>query len=334
VTASTDRPYPPLALASRVFGVTGWTSDPFRAYEEIGAQTSRALWRLLPDNWSFEGKRVLDFGSGAGRTLRHFLTDADVGEFWGTDIDPPSIEWLEGNLCPPLHAWQAEQSPPLGLEHGSFDLIWAISVFTHLTFNSTSWLLELHRLLKPDGLLIATYMGRWNSEWFTGEPWDENCIGRNVLNHTAAWDDGGPAVLMSDWWVRAHWGRAFHILEVAPQIHDMSWAVMRKRDVDLTTEDLERPADDPREIAALQNNIRQLQRELMRLTQAAERERDLALREREQSMSRLALRRLRVRILKLRSSRPASPVKPEMASPKSFAAPPQSDEGEPGSPAR
>jgi SAM-dependent methyltransferase len=240
-----------------VFCVTGWKSDPFRAYEEIGAQTARGIVGLLPDDWSFAGSRVLDFGSGAGRTLRHFLPEAETAEFWGADIDRPSIEWL--------HAWQCEEGPPLGLEHGSFDLVWAISVFTHLTDNSLPWLLELHRLLKPGGLLIATYMGRWNSEWFAGEPWDENRVGRNLLHHNRGWAVGGPAVLMSDWWVREHWGRAFEILDIAPEIHNMSWALMRKRDVELTTDDLERPGDDAREFAALRHNLRQLQREVVQL---------------------------------------------------------------------
>jgi hypothetical protein len=40
---------------------------------------------------------------------------------------------------------------------------------------------------------------------------------------------------------------------------------MRKRDVALTTEDLERPSDDPREYAALRHNVRQLQREIERV---------------------------------------------------------------------
>jgi SAM-dependent methyltransferase len=279
MTRSADHPYPPIELASRVFTVTGWKSDPFRAYEEIGAQTARALVRLLPDDWSFDGRRVLDFGSGAGRTMRHFLSEAETGEFWGTDIDRPSIEWLEQNLCPPLHAWHCEEGPPLGLEHSSFDLIWAISVFTHLTENSTAWLLELHRLLKPDGLLIATYMGRWNSQFFAAEPWDENRVGRNVLHHTRSWDLGGPAVLMSDWWVREHWGRAFEILEIAPQIHNMSWAMMRKRDVELTTDELDEPGSDSREWAALRHNLRQVEREVSRLEQQVAHER--ALREQE-----------------------------------------------------
>ena len=204
---------------------------------------------------------MLDFGSGAGRTLRHFLPEAKQGEFWGADIDQASVEWLEQNLSPPLNAWHCAAWPPLGLEHGSFDLIYAVSVFTHLTDNSSAMLLELHRLLKPGGLLIATYMGRWNSEFFANEPWDEDRVGRNTLYHSRPWDLGGPAVLTSDWWVREHWGRAFEILEIAPQIHNMSWAVMRKREVDLTDADLDRPGDDPREYLALQHNLLQLRRE-------------------------------------------------------------------------
>jgi SAM-dependent methyltransferase len=244
-----------------VFAVEGW-SDLDAAYTELGAQTKRQVVQLLPDGWSFEGKRVLDFGSGAGRTLRHFASEAESAEFWGCDIDSASIQWLQENLSPPFHAWRTTVNPPLGLEHGTFDLVYAISVFTHLTYNSSQWLLELHRMLKADGLLIATFMGRWTSDWFAGEPWVEDRIGMNVLHHNRGWDDGGPAVLMSEWWVREHWGRAFEIVEIAPQFQNFSWAAMRKREVELTTEDIERPSDDPREYAAVRHNVRQLQREV------------------------------------------------------------------------
>jgi SAM-dependent methyltransferase len=257
-----DLPLPPRHLAARVFGIEGW-SDPDAAYEQLGAQTKAQIVRLLPEGWSFAGKRVLDFGSGAGRTLRHFAEEAETAEFWGCDIDGPSIAWMQENLCPPFHAWQSAHNPPLGLEHGSFDLIYAVSVFTHLTDNSTPWLLELHRTLKPGGILIATFMGRWISEVFAKEPWIESRIGRNVLNHNRDWESGGPAVLMSEWWVREHWGRAFEILEIAPQFHNFSWAVMRKREVELTTDDIERPSDDPREYEAMRHNVRQLQREIV-----------------------------------------------------------------------
>ena len=149
--------------------------------------------------------------------------------------------------------------------------MWAISVFTHLTDASLPWLLELHRILRPGGLLIATYMGRWTSDALAGEPWDEDRIGMNVLRHANGWDEGGPMVLMSDWWVQAHWGRAFEIVEVAPLVHGQSWALLRRRDVALTAADLERPADDPREHAALRHNLRQVQREIEALRRDYER---------------------------------------------------------------
>jgi SAM-dependent methyltransferase len=258
---SADLPLPPRELAARVYALE-W-SDPDAAYLELGAQTKRQIVGLLPDDWSFEGKRVLDFGSGAGRTLRHFAEEAETAEFWGCDIDGPSIEWMQKSLCPPFHAWQMISIPPLALEHESFDLIYAISVFTHLADNSTPWLLELHRTLKPGGLLIATFMGRWTSEWFAKEPWVEDRVGRNVLYHHRDWDSGGPAVLMSEWWLREHWGRAFEVVHIVPEFQNYSWAVLRKRDVDVDPDEIERLSDDPREVAALRHNIRQLQREVV-----------------------------------------------------------------------
>lgn len=269
---------PPRDLASRVFGIETW-SDPERAYLELGEQTKEQIMRLLPEGWSFDGRRVLDFGSGAGRTLRHFAAEAERAEFWACDIDEPSVAWLEENLCPPFHAWRSAHSPPLGLEHGSFDLIYAVSVFTHLAHNSTAWLLELHRMLKADGLLIATFMGRWNSEFFAGEPWIEDRVGMNVLHHNRDWDSGGPAVLISEWWLRAHWGRAFEIVAIDPQFQNFSWVLARKREVSLTTDDLERPSDDPREFLALRHNVAQLQNELVRELDYQRRLHDVALRD-------------------------------------------------------
>ncbi len=266
MTAGQGPPFPPPNLVYRVYPVDEW-SDPLAVYEQMGAETKDAILELLGDEWSFTGKRVLDFGCGAGRTLRHFLAEAEGADFWGVDVDPASIAWLRRNLCPPVSARRIAHGPPAGLEPGSFDLIWAISVFTHLPqMTSLQWLLELHRLLKPGGLLIATYYGRWNSQFLAGEPWDDDKVGMNVLQHTRPWDEGGPVVLMSDWWVRAHWGRAFEILEVTPQFHNFTWLLMRRRDVELTTEDLERPEGDPREVAALRHNLRQLQREVEELT--------------------------------------------------------------------
>ena len=81
-------------LAARV-GATH--ADNLALYEEFGAETRDEILALLPSDWSFEGKSVLDFGCGAGRTLRHFLREAEIGEMYGCDIDSESIAWLDGH---------------------------------------------------------------------------------------------------------------------------------------------------------------------------------------------------------------------------------------------
>lgn len=253
-------------------------------YELFGDSTRGELLRLLPDDFDFTGKRVLDFGCGAGRTLRHFLAEAEQAEIWGADIDARSVEWLEANLCPPLHVVRTSPEPPLPFDSGSFDLIWAISVFTHLADTSLPWLAELHRLLAPGGLLIASYMGEWNSEAIAGEPWDPDRIGCNVLQHDQPWDRGGPMVLMSDWWVREHWGRGFEFAATSPRVHNQTWVLLRKRDAEISVADLEAPADDPREFEALRHNLAQVQAEVEALgSRLAERERFVADLERSRS---------------------------------------------------
>jgi hypothetical protein len=89
----------------------------------------------------------------------------------------------------------------------------------------------------------------------------------NVLRHDHPAIDGAPLVFISDWWLREHWGRAFEVLEIASEIHNQSWAVLRKRNVRLSLGDLERPGEDPREYNSLRHNLRQLQRELEEVKQ-------------------------------------------------------------------
>jgi SAM-dependent methyltransferase len=265
-------PYPPLDLANRV-GSLEAAQDPYAYYDELGLRARRSIMAALPKGFSFEGKRVLDFGCGAGRTLRHFLHEAEVAEVWGCDIDAESVAWLEQNLSPPLHVFHNAPEPPLELPDGSCDLIWAVSVFTHLVETWSSWLLELRRVLRPGGLLVATYMGEGMSELIAGEPWQEQRIGMNVLRYGQSWDLGGPMVLHSPWWIREHWGRAFEVLAItasgfaADPPAGQGTAVLRKSDAPAPTRDgLERvDPGNAAEICALRHNIAQQHEEIRSL---------------------------------------------------------------------
>jgi SAM-dependent methyltransferase len=269
--AEPDLPFPPLELANRVGSLAG-APRPLEYYDELGRSTRDGIVERMPSDWTFHGKRVLDFGCGAGRTLRHFAAEASAGEFWGCDIDEASIDWMKEHMAPPFQAFVNAAEPPLDQPDASFDLIWAISVFTHLSSSWSRWLVELHRLLKPNALLFVTFMGRGMSEEIAGEPWDENSFGMNVIKYGQSWDLGGPMIVHSPWWIEEHWGRAFEILSLEPDGFgakpwlDHGSVLMRRRDREIDAEELERIGErDPREPHALAHNVKQLHAEALEL---------------------------------------------------------------------
>lgn len=275
-TRENDLPVPPRELLARTSLRYEDRSDEWfrESYERTGRVRRNAIARALPAGFSFQGKRVLDFGCGAGRVLRQFLPEAEMGgEFWGCDLYEPTIAWLNENLSPPFR-FHVNDRRPMPHPDDYFDLVYAISVFTHITDEWAEWLLELHRILEPDGLLLATFIGPRSWERSLRRTMNENELGMAMLRLGQSYaETSGPLVLHSPWWIRAHWGRAFEPTTLWP--HGFAWPrrraeseeevdrrlgrlnpghgvfVGRKRTGDFTPEDLRRPAaGDPREDVA------------------------------------------------------------------------------------
>lgn len=265
-TPSSDVPIPSEGLIRR----TGWTpgSDVIARYLTDGLAMKELLASLIEAGAGVGDRaRVLDFGCGVGKVSRHFAKEADRFELFGCDIDEPSIEWLAANHASYASFFRVAETPGLPCEDGYFDLIYAVSVFTHLTDLWAGWLLELHRTIAPGGLLVVTVLGEGMIEQERGGVWDEEEIGMNVLRRGQDWDGGGPTVFHSHWWIREHWGRAFEIVDIRQQRNgDGSLArgaheivIMRPRAASLTAGALELiDPGEPRELRALRRNIAQL----------------------------------------------------------------------------
>jgi SAM-dependent methyltransferase len=262
---------PPDPLTSRVGGGPDY-------YRDIAVYHHERILSLLPSDWTWQGKRVLDFGCGPGRTLTELAATGPGAEFFGCDIHAESIEWARAHL-PQITFQRNEETPPLDLPGDSFDLVYAVSVFTHLTEHWSGWLAEMHRLLRPGGLGIFSFLGEalWDASGagrYTS--WVDEETGMTVTGLGRTWDEGGPNVFHSEWWLREHWGRGFEIVELRPRdlwkdVPGHGWIALRRRDGQLAPEELERfDPSDVREARAIARNLQILMHEATERAQHTE----------------------------------------------------------------
>lgn len=147
---------PPAHLRDRVHG-----STDIRGFLEVGKKCSQdiesALMKIDRDLGSF--RHILDFGCGCGRTFIWFANRSQPSNFYGTDTDADAISWCRNNLSFGSFGVN-DPLPPLEYPSEMFDLIYAISVFTHLDEDyQFRWLSELKRIAKPKGILLSTVHG-------------------------------------------------------------------------------------------------------------------------------------------------------------------------------
>jgi ubiquinone/menaquinone biosynthesis C-methylase UbiE len=126
------------------------------------------------------GDRILDLGCGSGRMIRHLRPLADACEIWGADISAPHIAWCRQHLSPPFHFVTTTKVPHLPFEDRSFAFIYCGSLFTHIDDMADAWLLELHRVLRPDGRLYLTIHDEETMRLFENREYSHAAIVREI----------------------------------------------------------------------------------------------------------------------------------------------------------
>ena len=147
-------PLPPARLQVLVSG----TASP--QFEQKGAEAAASIREILRRaGEDIDGCRaVLDFGVGCGRIARHWA-GVSGPEFHACDYNELLVRWCQENL-PFLHTVKNELEPPLPYDDGAFDLVYAYSVFTHLTEPlQHRWMAELVRVVEPGGRIVFSTHG-------------------------------------------------------------------------------------------------------------------------------------------------------------------------------
>jgi SAM-dependent methyltransferase len=109
---------------------------------------------------------VLDLGCGSGRVLPHIASLAPAATCTGCDVDGAAIAWAASHHTG--ISWvRSEFEPPLPFADGSFELVYSISVFSHLDERlGDAWLAEVARVLAPGGVALLSVHGAYAFEQF------------------------------------------------------------------------------------------------------------------------------------------------------------------------
>lgn len=195
---------PPAHLRERVHG-----DADVESFWAVGQCAADDIMRAL--NGALHFHTVLDFGCGCGRVLPFMQAALSDAQFHAVDIDEDAIRWVRG-AHPHAQAQTTQGSPPLPYADASFDLIYAVSVWTHLDEDrQRAWLTEMRRVLKPGGVLVASLHGeRAASRMMPSEAWGDIVVHGFAYAPVGIWQGVFPAWYGVAWhteaYVRRVWG--------------------------------------------------------------------------------------------------------------------------------
>jgi ubiquinone/menaquinone biosynthesis C-methylase UbiE len=147
-------PSPPDDLVERIGGVREIDN-----YHYVGKNVAHTLKNTLTTESIVlhPQAKILDFGCGCGRVISWFQQLCPEYQYYGTDIDSSAVEWCQSNLSDIANFSVNPHLPASCYQDNYFDLIYSISVFTHLPEDMQfAWLAELSRITKPGGYLLLT----------------------------------------------------------------------------------------------------------------------------------------------------------------------------------
>ena len=105
--------------------------------------------------------KICEWGCGPARIIRHLadaLPEKNV-QVSGSDYNLKSINWCKTNF-PQINFKVNQLTPPLDFADNTFDFLYSVSVFTHLSEEMHyEWFKENLRVVRPGGLIMFTTHG-------------------------------------------------------------------------------------------------------------------------------------------------------------------------------
>ncbi len=130
-------------------------------YIPVGKYAVEAIATACVSARIHQVRSVLDIPCAHGRVLRHLVHLFPGATFHAFDLDRAGVEFCAKNFgATPVHSVEDLTKVDFGTR---FDVIWVGSLFTHTSRKITrAWLAHLARFLTPQGIVVATFHGRWS----------------------------------------------------------------------------------------------------------------------------------------------------------------------------
>ncbi len=206
-------PIPPPRLMHLVAGSedVGW-------FLRSGVEAAHAIKVALARHgrWPEASEALLDFGCGVGRVLRHW-SYLDGPEVHGTDYNPALVAWCRQELPFARLATNAIDGP-LAYPEAKFDLVYALSVFTHLSEPLQGfWMAELRRVLKPGGVAFLTTHGDYYRPQLSADDRGRYDAGELVVVKADRDGSNCCAAFHPEAYARGAWSAGFEVLDFLPE---------------------------------------------------------------------------------------------------------------------
>lgn len=210
-----------------------WMHDMYRhtsydLYWRSGSATAAALAARIETHAKPPrggAVRVADWGCGLARVLRHL---PDRYEKTGFDYNARAIDWCAEHV-PGAQFFQNALMPPLPAAAASFDALYALSVFTHLSAEAhDAWIAEIARVLAPGGI----FLGAFHTALAPGQllPDEQARFDRGALVVRGRVKEGSRTYVAyhPEVWLRRHFFHGWKILEGPVDFFGQSLFVARR----------------------------------------------------------------------------------------------------------